>query len=222
MTHSFSHFFKRQAFHTQMTCHLCHIYPKMDSSTLCQGCLSDIPLTGHTCQTSFEREQDQLAMPHTIAACDYQFPITDLIYAYKYEGKLSLLPILIDIFRTLPQPPRNTLLIPMPSSNARLKSRGYDHISLLSKKLANAWCLPLWLGVRRIGDAPQQKGLSRAKRLENIQGQFQLLKQPSVGHRLLIIDDVCTTGSTITALTTCLQPTGLDISAYVLAHKQGR
>lgn len=181
---------------------------------ICQGCFNDLPLSGNA-----GTNLALTAMPHTLAACQYAFPINELIIAYKYEGKLALLPLLAELILTLPRPHPKTLLVPMPSSSARLKSRGYDHIHLLTKRLAKTWKLPLWQGVKRQGDAPQQKGLSRDQRLKNIQGQFKLIHQPPTGHRLLIIDDVCTTGSTITALTECLAQTRLHVSAYVLAHK---
>lgn len=198
-------------------CHLCQQNASMSTLPVCTGCFADIPMTGEC----FVNDTIDPLATSVYAACHYAYPISDMIVAYKYHADLTLLPVISQLFTTLPMPAKSTLLVPMPSSKARLRERGYDHIGLICKKLAAHWQLPVWQGVTRTGDAPSQKGLSREERLHNIAGQFTLNTLPPVGKKLLIIDDVCTTGSTIAALAACLAQSKLQTTAYVLAHKVG-
>lgn len=154
------------------------------------------------------------------AAGFYRYPINELIIAYKYRGDLRLLSAMTDCFMVLPRPHPRSLLVPMPSSHARLNERGFDHILRLTKQLSKRWQLPVWQGVARTGMTVKQKTLSRTERLKNMQGQFEQTKPLPTGHKLLLIDDVCTTGATLSALANSLiQDNGaLDMAAYVLAH----
>lgn len=206
---------QRYMIFSKHACVLCGQYKKLANLSICQGCYDDMPLF----YQNFYKDDIDPMMTAISASCQYAFPATDILFNFKYRQDMALLPVIVDLFLTLPKPSKNTFLVPMPSSPNRLKQRGYDHIYVLTKQLAKKWQLPIWQGIKRIGQAQQQKGLNRKNRLANLNGQFVVQGLPPTGHQLLLIDDVCTTGSTIAAVAACLAQTKLSISAYVLLHK---
>lgn len=211
-------------------CSLCGLYPvlpaaKFGKSCLCAGCLDDAPLRSTLEQAIITHDLAQnftFELP-IMAACYYRHPVNEALIAYKYRGDLRLTDVLAQYMLTLPKPSKRSVLVPMPSSKARLNERGFDHIDRLCKQLAKAWGLPIWRGVKRVGESTHQKGASRANRLRNMEGQFVRTHSPPLGNHLLLIDDVLTTGASLNALADCILPDVSErskntISAFVLAH----
>lgn len=88
-------------------------------------------------------------------------------------------------------------LVPVPTATRRVRSRGYDHASLLAGELAQ---LSEWRTVsllRRVGQT-QQMGAGRAQRLRQLQGAFRPVRPQAIrGAHLILLDDVLTTGATL-------------------------
>ena len=120
----------------------------------------------------------------------------------------------------------------MPTTSRRLRVRGFDPVTVLSAYLSKHWRIPLWHGVQRIDNTVSQRGLGRAERLTNLTNAFHVIESPPV-KRLLLFDDVATTGASLQALARALIPpstidanglnthsatTSYQISAYALAH----
>ena len=163
----------------------------------------------------------------------YDYPIRQAIAAFKHHEDLTKLPLLIHVLRQLPRPKgchaHNSVIIPMPTTNKRLIKRGFDPMTILSAHLSKHWQIPLWHGVQRIDDTISQQGLSRSERLNNLNNAF-MLTTPPPAKRLLLFDDVATTGASLQALAntfyTSLSNTSSvsrevmrhPISAYALAH----
>ena len=118
----------------------------------------------------------------------------------------------------------------MPTTNQRLVKRGFDPVSILAAQLSKHWQIPLWNGVERIDNTVSQQGLSRAERLGNLDNAFALRELPPV-KRLLLFDDVATTGASLQALGRTLYDQSFSLagvnsqssnpyqlSAYALAH----
>ena len=165
------------------------------------------------------------------AATYYDYPIRQAIRAFKHHEDMTKLPLLLHILRQLPRPHGchhdNSVIIAMPTTNQRLIKRGFDPVSILAAQLSKHWQIPLWQGVERIDNTVSQQGLTRAERLSNLDNAFALIEKPPV-KRLILFDDVATTGASLQALGRALimQPTSLAIpnshqyylSAYALAH----
>lgn len=198
-------------------CHLCQIKPSIGTIDLCFDCFKELPLVH---ETFIKSDVDSLNTSIT-AVCQYTFPIQELILAYKNQQNLSLSPLIVQLFLTLPRPDDNSLLVPMPASKQSLRKRGFDHIDTITKRLSHHWQLPIWRAIKHKSTAKEQKGLNRQQRMHNMQDQFEITNLPPTGKQLIIIDDICTTGSTIGALAKCLKQTGLPTQAFVLAYKIG-
>ncbi|WP_201540564.1 ComF family protein [Psychrobacter sp. 1044] len=164
----------------------------------------------------------------------YEYPLRQVIRAFKHHEDMTKLPLLLHAIRQLPRPHGchhdNSVIVAMPTTEQRLVKRGFDPVSILSAQLSKHWQIPLWHGVKRIDDTVSQQGLTRAERLSNLDNAFVLIEKPPV-KRLLLFDDVATTGASLQALgRTLLTPsktvTMSDIqtnykyhlSAYALAH----
>ena len=168
------------------------------------------------------------------AATYYDYPIRQAIRAFKHHEDMTKLPLLLHVLRQLPRPHGchhdNSVIIAMPTTNQRLIKRGFDPVSILAAQLSKHWHIPLWQGVERIDNTVSQQGLTRAERLSNLENAFALIEKPPV-KRLILFDDVATTGASLQALGRALiiQPTSLvmpnplnssqyNLSAYALAH----
>ncbi|HCT74530.1 MAG TPA: ComF family protein [Psychrobacter sp.] len=168
------------------------------------------------------------------ASTFYDYPIRQAIRAFKHDEDMSKLPLLLHAIRQLPRPHGchhdNAVIVAMPTTPQRLVKRGFDPVSILAAQLSKHWQIPLWQGVRRIDHTVSQQGLTRAERLSNLNNAFVLTKTPPV-KRLLLFDDVATTGASLQALGRALYkpatntasasslPTNrYHLSAYALAH----
>ncbi|WP_379543667.1 ComF family protein [Psychrobacter sp. R86515] len=167
------------------------------------------------------------------ASTYYEYPIRQSIRAFKHQEDMTKLPLLLHTIRQLPRPHgchrNNSVIVAMPTTNQRLVKRGFDPVSILSAQLSKHWQIPLWQGVKRIDDTVSQQGLSRAERLSNLNDAFALIENPPT-KRLLLFDDVSTTGASLQALARAFIPpatvksatanshNSYQISAYVLAH----
>ena len=168
------------------------------------------------------------------AATYYDYPMRQVIRAFKYHEDMTKLPLLLHTLRQLPRPNgchhNNSAIVAMPTTKQRLVKRGFDPVSILSAHLSKHWQIPLWQGVERIDNTVSQQGLGRAERLSNLDNAFALIEKPPV-KRLLLFDDVATTGASLQALartlysqTIPLATKGSDVSnpynfsAYTLVH----
>jgi ComF family protein len=111
-------------------------------------------------------------------------------------------------------------LIPVPLGKKRLKERGYNQVALVARPLA------YHLGLSYQPDALQktketrsQVGLSVYQRSENVQNAYQADSKIVKGKSVLIMDDVATTGSTISACTAALHAAGAkDVYGLTIAR----
>ncbi|MDR1126063.1 MAG: ComF family protein [Deltaproteobacteria bacterium] len=114
-------------------------------------------------------------------------------------------------------------LAPIPLHLARLRERGFNQSALLAAPLARRLELPLRQRLlRRVVDSARQSGLSRAQRQSNTSGIFWA--DPDVrGRRILLLDDVMTTGATLRSAAACLTRAGAaGVGVAVLGRTAGR
>ena len=108
------------------------------------------------------------------------------------------------------------MLIPVPLGNKRLKERGYNQVALVARPLAYQLGLRYEPGALvKARETRSQVGLSISQRSENVQDAYQADSQFVKGKSILIMDDVATTGSTISACTAALLSAGAR-EVYVL------
>jgi len=92
------------------------------------------------------------------------------------------------------------IVVPVPLGLARLAERGYNQASLLARPVALHYQLPYQTHVlRRLRETQSQVGLSFTARKDNVMGAFEANRSQVRGKRVLIVDDVTTSGSTMNA-----------------------
>lgn len=112
------------------------------------------------------------------------------------------------------------LVVPVPLHVTRLRKRGYNQSAWLAKSLAKqeglAWD-PFVL--RKVGLTPVQTGLPRGERLKNVRNSFAVDSDQVTGKRILLVDDVYTTGATLEACARVLKKAGAkEVDTSVIAR----
>lgn len=163
-----------------------------------------------------DAEQASLTKPRmTRIAAHHKEPLSQAIYGLKYRGHRELAPILARYLFALllndswAEPYRTVDgVIPVPLHVDRQRERGYNHAELLAKAFCAQMQLPLqsgWLIRRRATHT--QVGLSAAERRTNVAQAF--VAHPAVqGKRVIVLDDVYTTGATLNACAEALVMAG--------------
>jgi len=151
----------------------------------------------------------------------YDGVLKDLILAYKYGNierlKVILADYLIQLFQEKINEPFD-YIIPVPADKGR--KREFHPMSEVSKILSRQLSIPLLNSqLIKIKATPPQAGLSRAQRLKNLDGAFKL-KSPSQikSKKILLVDDVYTTGTTIRKCSQLLIAKEADVVALTLAR----
>jgi competence protein ComFC len=104
---------------------------------------------------------------------------------------------------------RFDIIIPVPLHPTRQRERGFNQASLLAELLSAQVSIPSKLLLERIRYTTTQTALDRAERMENLHNAFRLRKNVDVrGLRVLLIDDVLTTGSTLSECARILKRAG--------------
>ena len=117
------------------------------------------------------------------------------------------------------------LLIPVPLHGNRLQERGYNQSELLTRALSRYSGMPWQCSLKRVRDTPHQTGLDRTERLQNLRDAFALNCDTSSikGKRIILIDDVLTTGTTLRSCAQVLYHHGAkEIISCTLASGQAR
>ncbi len=111
-------------------------------------------------------------------------------------------------------------IVPVVSTRGRNRERGFDPAVLLARETAFRLSLPVRPLLRRVRDTAPQSGLPKDRREENIAGVFA--SRPAAGLKLLLLDDVMTTGATAAAAARALRQAGAkSVRLLVLARTPG-
>jgi predicted amidophosphoribosyltransferase len=148
--------------------------------------------------------------PPTVAAGAYAGPVRSAVLAFKEHGRaelarplgVALALAVVAVTRAVPGR-RPVLLVPVSSSRAALRARGRDHVRELTRAAAGelrAAGFPVTVAglLRRRGRVRDSAGLTAGQRRANLAGSFALAGGPPSGALLVLVDDVVTSGATLT------------------------
>ena len=157
------------------------------------------------------------------AATAYGGAIARAVHRFKYRGERALaaeLGALIagcvarDLARGIPL----DVVVPAVLHRERIRDRGYDQAWLLAAEVARQTGLPLRAPLRRVRPSRPQIELDRAERATNMRGAYIAEAGALRGLRVALVDDVATTGATLSAAAGALRAAGArDVRYYVLA-----
>ncbi len=103
----------------------------------------------------------------------------------------------------------------MPLHPTRLRERGFNQAERLARVLGRCLRLPVVDGLKRVRPTSPQVGLKEAERRQNVAGAFAWIGPPSPSG-LGLVDDVCTTGATLTAAAGAIQASGGGVAAFLV------
>jgi ComF family protein len=156
----------------------------------------------------------------------YSGGVRDSLKSFKYNGALHQIGVLSWIaersFKRHFDAQDFDLLAPVPIHTRRLIHRGFNQSALLAEKLSQFTGLKMdRTSLRRIRDTPPQVGLPRKERVLNVRNAFKVCNRTKISsRRILLVDDVSTTGSTISEASKALLEAGAEtVSVFALALK---
>lgn len=130
----------------------------------------------------------------------YLPPVDQMVHEFKYREKRSLAKFLgrrvAPVLRSDPNYEDINLIVPIPLHRKKERGRGFNQSELLAKEIGKELGLPVDNALIRVVNNPSQTGLTEKERRDNVQGIFRLNRDLD-DLKILLVDDVMTTGSTI-------------------------
>lgn len=150
----------------------------------------------------------RLAFRRARAAVAYSGAARDLVAAWKGHGLRRAATLAAELVVERLDAPAADVITYIPPDPSRLLVRGHHPAGRLARELGDRWGLPTRALLVRAGDAPSvpQTSLARADRLRNVRGAF--LGVVEAPRNVLLVDDVYTTGATVSAAATALRHAG--------------
>ena len=142
-------------------------------------------------------------------------PADALVHALKYGGWSGLAPLMaarMSGLDLLPEGVTECAVVPVPTTRARRRRRGYNQAGLLATSLGSASGWPVIEALERGGGARTQVSLRPMERLANVRRAFSLRDAsvgPLEGIHVVLVDDVLTTGATVSAASEVLERAGV-------------
>ncbi|MBM3879793.1 MAG: ComF family protein [Verrucomicrobia bacterium] len=157
-----------------------------------------------------------------VVATDFML---DVIHRYKYHRALWFEPFLSELLLRQATPALAAepwdLIVPVPLHPVRQRQREFNQAERLGARLSRACGIPLATGcVRRVAPTRTQTTLNRAQRAANVRGAFACrARAPLAGARVVVFDDVLTTGATTSACARALRASGArEVCVWTLAR----
>jgi len=186
---------------------------------VCQRCGRSLLNPAVACGSCW---QQTFLLQQVRASLYYREPAMGIIHKMKYDGLFALTKPLAQLMaRTWPEWEYTPdIIVPIPLHKRRAKQRGFNQSALLAFHLGQQVDISVDpKGLERVRHTAPQVNLKPEQRLENVRGAFAADSQQVNGKQILLVDDVYTTGATMSAATDALLGSGAaGVSAYCLAR----
>jgi len=201
---------------------------------ICSNCFSEIErYEGPACPVCFEPLKSEHA--GICGACLKDEPPFKRIASYglhegalktainllKFHSVRGLARELGTMVASIDLPPAD-IIVSVPLSLKGLRARGFNQTLLVGRTISKISGIPLELGLlRKLKDTPPQVGLNRKEREKNLKGAFEVSRKLS-GERVLLLDDVVTTTSTVRECAKVLLKAGAgEVSVASISRARG-
>ena len=219
--------------HFSMGPSVCRVCGAWSSSTLCQACLRHHLTHVARCRLCALPSDSEICLDclkhaavwqSCACAVTYQEPWRSLILDFKFHANAGLAKVFSEVILAHPMAAallkQADFVVPVPVSKERLRQRGFNPSQLLAQGVAKDRCLNQAL--IKLKHTLPQSGLERVQRLRNLENSIAVnpLMATQLKHRhVVLIDDVMTTGSTLSTCAKALQSSSVArVSCVVLAR----
>jgi ComF family protein len=147
--------------------------------------------------------------------------LREAVLRLKFGKKLALVTPLAELLAdSIDREWRPDALVPVPDHWTRRLERGYNQAELLARQLSRITLIPVETALRRVRHTGQQIGHGAVERSQRLRGAFDLHPKANVkDRRILLVDDVWTTGATLGECSTVLQESGAAaVYAVTVTH----
>jgi predicted amidophosphoribosyltransferase len=188
-------------------------------STLCERCGAPTASPVRRCRECAGR---RLAFASARAAVAYDGAVRAVVAAWKERGLRRLAALAAElVVETVPRPGVAVLCF-VPADRDRSLERGHHPAERLARELGRRWDLPVQPLVRRSRATPRQRGLKLVDRRRNVAGAFAAADR--VPARVVVVDDVYTSGATANAAASALRKMGarrVEVITFARAVRAG-
>jgi ComF family protein len=200
---------------------------------LCAGCRTEIAREHVLCSTCASalkpRYTSEKYARSPLVAVHFLFlyktsPIRGILHAFKYAYVTEIRGLLWQTLareRRVLARMRSDMIVPLPLHPRRLRTRGFNQSEIIAAKLAELLAVPLETRIltRKRNTPFQLKARNRLARMRNVRNAFAVSDPNRVrGKDILLVDDVITTGATLTEAARTLRAAGARrVEAFVLA-----
>ncbi len=186
----------------------------------CRKCSVPLISEREICTRCREREYE---FSSNYSLFEYSGIMKELIYQYKFKNRKRVALVFAGLIAAeIGKKYRNLPVVPVPARKSTLRQRGWDHLEVIAGVLEKYYRIPVLRLLKRRGKVPQ-KGLGYRERMINIRGGIILAERmktnisPFPG-RVVLLDDIFTTGSTVNECACILHGAGIkDVQVLTLA-----
>lgn len=207
-------------------CENCANGPFSYQVTRCKKCAEIIggPASGHGCAKC---ESENFYFDEALVACEYAAAGRELVIELKYRSGIW---VAGDIVRLISETKgfaeyfENSILVPVPVSRRRKRTRGYNQSEIFARLLAKNF-KRMGIGfsnaIKRKRHTDTQTALTREERARNVKGAFEIASNNiSKDSRLIVVDDVMTSGATLNECAKVLKRAGFkNVRAFAFARR---
>jgi ComF family protein len=172
------------------------------AAPLCERCGAPTAWPVRRCAECSGR---RLAFASARAAVAYDEAVRAIVRGWKERGLRRVARLAAELLVDRIARPE-AMLVAVPADRDRTLKRGHEPAAQLARELGRRWELPVAPLLRRTREGPRQRGLSQADRRANVRGAFAGVGR--IETRVVLIDDVYTTGATANAAASALRKAG--------------
>jgi len=187
---------------------------------MCKDCSRSLPYTG-----AYNERQHFENLESCVSPLYYEGGVRDALLRCKFSGAAAYSRIFGKIMaKSIDEMQISCDIITwIPLSRSRLRKRGYDQARLMAETVSEERGLPCVSTLEKVRNNPAQSGIKDpGQRRKNVSGAYETINTDAVsGKRILLVDDIVTTGSTLSEAASVLKKAGAaEVVALTLARRK--